>query len=142
MTLDVLLPLKFDHPFTYNVPKDINVKAGDFVLVPFQNKDIIGVVWGKGSPIKSSIKIKDIKKKFDFVSLSKETLIFLDRFSRYNLVDLGIALKLFIFNQIYKKRRQLSRLLYLKNKNYILFIIAFNVALGRIAAFNKSSFGW
>ena len=53
MTLDVLLPLKFDYPFTYNVPKDINVKAGDFVLVPFQNKDIIGVVWGKGSPIKS-----------------------------------------------------------------------------------------
>ena len=39
MTLDVLLPLKFDHPFTYNVPKDISVKVGDFVLVPFQNKD-------------------------------------------------------------------------------------------------------
>ena len=50
MTLDVLLPLKFDHPFTYNVPKDINVKIGDFVLVPFQNKDIIGVVWGKSGP--------------------------------------------------------------------------------------------
>ncbi len=62
MTLDVLLPLKFDHPFTYNVPKDIDVKVGDFVLVPFQNKDIIGVVWGKSGSIKSSIKIKDIKK--------------------------------------------------------------------------------
>jgi primosomal protein N' (replication factor Y) len=87
MTLDVLLPLKFDHPFTYNVPKDINVRVGDFVLVPFQNKDIIGVVWGKSGPIKSSIKIKDIKKKFDFASLSKDTLIFLEKFSRYNLVD-------------------------------------------------------
>jgi hypothetical protein len=30
MTLDVLLPLKFDHPFTYNVPKDISVRVGDF----------------------------------------------------------------------------------------------------------------
>ena len=103
MTLDVLLPLKFDHPFTYNVPKEISVKAGDFVLVPFQNKDIIGVVWGKSSPIKNSIKIKDIKKKFDFVSLSKDTLIFLEKFSRYNLVDLGIALKLFIFKKAFKE---------------------------------------
>jgi primosomal protein N' (replication factor Y) (superfamily II helicase) len=101
MTLDVLLPLKFDHPFTYNVPKDINARVGDFVLVPFQNKDIIGVVWGKSGPIKSSIKIKDIKKKFDFVSLSKDTLIFLEKFSRYNLVDLGIALKLFIFKKAF-----------------------------------------
>ena len=101
MTLDVLLPLKFDHPFTYNVPKDINVRVGDFVLVPFQNKDIIGVVWGKSGPIKSSIKIKDIKKKFDFASLSKDTLIFLEKFSRYNLVDLGIALKLFIFKKAF-----------------------------------------
>jgi len=103
MTLDVLLPLKFDHPFTYNVPKDINVKVGDFVLVPFQNKDIIGVVWGKSGSIKSSIKIKDIKKKFDFASLSKETLIFLEKFSRYNLVDLGITLKLFIFKKAFKE---------------------------------------
>ena len=63
--LDVLLPLKFDHSFTYNLPKDINAKIGDFVLVPFQNKEIIGVVWGKGSSVKSFIKIKDIKKKFD-----------------------------------------------------------------------------
>ena len=103
MTLDVLLPLKFDHPFTYNVPKDINVRVGDFVLVPFQNKDIIGVVWGKSGPIKSSIKIKDIKKKFDFASLSKDTLIFLEKFSRYNLVDLGIALKLFIFKKAFSE---------------------------------------
>lgn len=103
MTLDVLLPLKFDHPFTYNVPKDISVKVGDFVLVPFQNKDIIGVVWGKSGPIKSSIKIKDIKKKFDFASLSKDTLIFLEKFSRYNLVDLGITLKLFIFKKAFKE---------------------------------------
>ena len=103
MTLDVLLPLKFDHPFTYNVPKDISVKVGDFVLVPFQNKDIVGIVWGKSGPIKASIKIKDIKKRFDFVFLSKDTLIFLEKFSRYNLVDLGIALKLFIFQKAFKE---------------------------------------
>ena len=103
MTLDVLLPLKFDHPFTYNVPKDIDVKVGDFVLVPFQNKDIIGVVWSKSSPINKSIRIKDIKKKFDFAFLSKDTLVFLEKFSRYNLVDLGITLKLFIFKKAFKE---------------------------------------
>ena len=109
MTLDVLLPLKFDHPFTYNVPKDIDVKVGDFVLVPFQNKDIIGVVWGKSSPINKSIRIKDIKKKFDFASLSKDTLVFLEKFSRYNLVDLGITLKLFIFKKAFKETSKKSK---------------------------------
>ncbi len=126
MTLDVLLPLKFDHPFTYNVPKDINVKVGDFVLVPFQNKDIIGVAWGKSVPIKSSIKIKDIKKKFDFASLSKETLIFLEKFSRYNLVDLGITLKLFIFRKAFKELSNKKKQDVLFNEHKLKKIIKFD----------------
>ena len=126
MTLDVLLPLKFDHPFTYNVPKDINVKVGDFVLVPFQNKDIIGVAWGKSGPIKSSIKIKDIKKKFDFASLSKETLIFLEKFSRYNLVDLGITLKLFIFRKAFKELSNKKKQDVLFNEHKLKKIIKFD----------------
>jgi primosomal protein N' (replication factor Y) (superfamily II helicase) len=58
MTLDVLLPLKFDHPFTYNVPKDISVKVGDFVLVPFQNKDIIGSFGEKVAPSRAPLRLK------------------------------------------------------------------------------------
>ena len=114
MTLDVLLPLKFDHSFTYNLPKDINAKIGDFVLVPFQNKEIIGVVWGKGSSVKSFIKIKDIKKKFDLASLSQDTISFIEKFSLYNLVDLGIVLKLFIFKKVFNKSIK-------KNKKIIRF---------------------
>ena len=84
MTLDVLLPLKFDHPFTYNVPKDISVKVGDFVLVPFQNKDIVGIVWGKSGPIKASIKIKDIKKLVLFCALGWRSAL-----ATKSLVDMG-----------------------------------------------------
>ena len=63
MKLDVLLPLKFDHPFTYSVPKEMNLSIGDFVQVSFRNKDVIGVVWKEGSVLKNTIKIKNIKKK-------------------------------------------------------------------------------
>ncbi len=99
MKLDVLLPLKFDHPFTYSVPKEMNLSIGDFVQVSFRNKDVIGVVWKEGSVLKNTIKIKNIKKKISFPSLTKEKIIFIEKFSKYNLVDIGIVLKLFIYKQ-------------------------------------------
>ncbi len=43
MLADVLLPLNFDHSFTYESNKKL--KIGNLVLVTFKNKEIIGVVW-------------------------------------------------------------------------------------------------
>ena len=43
MKIPVLLPNIFDHPFTYEVKKKLNI--GQYVLVPFGKSTKIGVVW-------------------------------------------------------------------------------------------------
>ena len=39
MKLDILLPLKFNHPFTYESDLQTKLKKGDYVVVPFRNKN-------------------------------------------------------------------------------------------------------
>ena len=43
MKIPVLLPNIFDHPFTYE--SDKKVEVGAYVEVPFGKTDAIGVVW-------------------------------------------------------------------------------------------------
>ena len=43
MKVPILLPNIFNHPFTYE--SDINLKVGDYVMVPFGKSKITGVVW-------------------------------------------------------------------------------------------------
>ena len=44
MKVPILLPNIFNHPFTYE--SDINLKVGDYVVVPFGKSKITGVVNG------------------------------------------------------------------------------------------------
>ena len=39
----ILIPNIFNHPFTYE--SSLNLKVGDYVLVPFGKSKITGVVW-------------------------------------------------------------------------------------------------
>ena len=43
MKIPVLLPNIFNYPFTYD--SDINLQAGDYVIVPFGKFKMTGVVW-------------------------------------------------------------------------------------------------
>ena len=43
MKVPILLPNIFNHPFTYE--SDLNLKVGDYVVVPFGKSKITGVVW-------------------------------------------------------------------------------------------------
>ena len=43
MKVPILLPNIFNHPFTYE--SKLNLKLGDYVVVPFGKSKIIGVVW-------------------------------------------------------------------------------------------------
>ena len=47
MNINILLPIKFDQAFTYLCDTSLNLKEGDYVLVPFRNKEIVGIVWEK-----------------------------------------------------------------------------------------------
>tara|TARA_B100001057_G_scaffold30959_1_gene28202 strand:- start:650 stop:2605 length:1956 start_codon:yes stop_codon:yes gene_type:complete len=93
MKYPILLPNIFNHPFTYK--SDIKLKLGDYVVVPFGRLKIMGVVWDEFEKNdKKKFKVKKVIKKLEVSALKKDTIKFLNWFSRYNLIPKGMALKL------------------------------------------------
>ena len=45
MKVPILLPNIFNHPFTYE--SNLDLKLGDYVIVPFGKSKITGVVWNE-----------------------------------------------------------------------------------------------
>ena len=98
MKVPILLPNIFDHPFTYESGK-INLKLGDYVLIPFGNSKIVGVVWDKFEKEKKKrFLLKKVILKLNIPSINKNTINFLNWFSRYNLIPKGMALKLMLLS--------------------------------------------
>ena len=58
MKVPILLPNIFNHPFTYE-SSNLNLKIGDYVIVPFGKSKITGVVWHEFEKDKK----KNIKSK-------------------------------------------------------------------------------
>ena len=99
MKINILLPIKFDQAFTYSVDASLDLKKGDYVLVPFRSKEIVGVVWEKNIKAPKNIKIKTIISKINFPSLSENNIKFIKKFSEYNLSSLGMTFKLFFYEK-------------------------------------------
>ena len=98
MLVDVLLPLNFDHGFTYQ--SDKKLKIGHLVLVSFKNKEIVGIVWDlKPRPLKKNIKIKKIIEVLKLPNLSKNKINFIEKMASYNLVNKGMVLNLFLYKK-------------------------------------------
>ncbi len=93
MKAQVLLPKVFNFPFTYY--SKVEVKVGDLVEVPFGTKKEIGVVWKNNYREPQNIKIKNIEKKLEF-SLNRKFVDFIEWFSSYNMVPIGLVLKMAI----------------------------------------------
>ena len=93
MKAQILLPKVFNFPFTYN--SKTKGKIGDLVEVPFGSKKEIGVIWKNNYSEPRNIKIKDINKVTEF-SIDKKLVDFVEWFSSYNMVPIGLALKMVI----------------------------------------------
>ena len=97
MKVPILLPNIFNHPFTYET--DLNLKVGDYVMVPFGKSTITGVVWDEFEKKNNrNFKIKSVLKKLDVSPLKKTTIKFLNWFSEYNIIPIGMALKLVLLS--------------------------------------------
>ena len=97
MKFPILLPNIFNHPFTYE--SNFKLKVGDYVVVPFGKSKIIGVVWDEFEKNnKKSFKIKKVLEKIEVSALKKDTIKFLNWFSQYNLIPIGMALKMTMLN--------------------------------------------
>ena len=97
MKIPVLVPNIFDHPFTYET--DMELKLGEYVLVPFGKSKMTGVVWDHFEKTqKKNFLIKKIFKKLKVQPLNKKTIKFMNWFSEYNLIPKGMSLKLHLLS--------------------------------------------
>jgi len=73
MKVPILLPNIFNHPFTYETT--LNLKVGNYVVVPFGKSNITGVVWDEFEKktnkqfsirkVLSKIEVPALKKKYN-----------------------------------------------------------------------------
>ena len=97
MKVPILIPNIFNHPFTYET--NLKLKLGDYVIVPFGKSKVTGVVWDDFEENKNkNFTIKKVLKKLEVPSLKKNTIKFLNWFSEYNMIPIGMALKLTLLN--------------------------------------------
>ena len=97
MKVPILLPNIFNYPFTYET--NIALKAGDYVVVPFGNIKIIGMVWDEfEKKSNKNYKIKKVFKKLNVPNLNKNIINFLNWFAQYNMIPKGMALKLLLLS--------------------------------------------
>ena len=118
MKVQVLLPKVFNYPFTYysNISQ---IKTGDLVQVPFGSKKEIGVVWKNTYSEPKNIKIKSIEKKINY-SIDKKLVNFIEWFSTYNIVPIGLVLKMAIGANMnfVKNNDKINTLDKIKSKNF------------------------
>ncbi len=117
MKQQVLLPKIFNFTFTYN--SNLKTKIGDLVEVPFGSKTELGVIWKSNYPEPENIKIKNIIKKVNY-SINKKLIDFIEWFSTYNMVPIGLVLKMVIGNNnnFVKDDKNIFELKKTKIKNY------------------------
>ena len=99
MKVAILFPKIFDYPFTYISEIEEKLWPGDFVRAPFGKSEITGVVWPYEQKTEKKFKIKRILKKLKVKKLNPKMIKFIIWFSKYNLVPLGMSLKMCLLNK-------------------------------------------
>ena len=122
MKIPILLPNIFNHPFTYR-SSSLNLKVGDYVEVPFGRSKKIGIVWDEFEKSKNKqYLLKNVVRKLKIPSLNLKTINFLKWFSNYNMVPIGMALKLHLLSNEaieIENNNHLERYYYSKKTNKI-----------------------
>ena len=83
-----------DKVFTYKIPSSLNIKIGTKVLVPFNNKDINGIVLNINKSFDETFEVKEIKDIVnDDISFSEELIKVAYKLKELTLCTLTSAFK-------------------------------------------------
>ncbi|WP_410542364.1 primosomal protein N' [Wolbachia endosymbiont of Tetranychus urticae] len=113
--VDVLLPLPIDQLFSYAIEKDTETSIGDYVVVPFGRKRLIGIVWRESS--KSDRELKCIEQKVDLPSIRPKLIEFAEWVAQYNVIPIGMLAKVIMGGVL--KVNQIDKLVCTKQKQEI-----------------------
>jgi primosomal protein N' (replication factor Y) (superfamily II helicase) len=93
-TVDVLVPVAVDSPYSYRIPADLTLAPGDLVAVPLGSRRVIGSVWPSQNEVPAQTKLKAISAKLDFPPLPRELLQLVDWVADYTLAPRGMVLRM------------------------------------------------
>ena len=97
MKYPVLLPNIFNYPFTYESNEKFDI--GQYVKVPFGKSNKTGLIWDKFEENqKKGYSLKKITCKLNIQPLNTKTIKFINWFSEYNLIPIGMSLKLHLLS--------------------------------------------
>src|ERR1700738_3559927 len=93
--VDVLVPVALDQTYSYRVPGDLELSAGDIVSVPLGVRSATGVVWKDHVAINPRLhnRLRDIEEKLDLPPLKPELRHFIDWVADYTLAPRGMVLR-------------------------------------------------
>ncbi len=91
-TVDVLIPLALDQPYSYAVPPGLVLCPGDVVRVPLGPRETVGVVWAAGSG--SGGNLKKVAARVEMAPLSAPLMKLVDWVAWYTLAAKGSVLAL------------------------------------------------
>ena len=93
-TVDVLVPVAVDSPYSYRIPANLALSPGDLVAVPFGNRRVIGAVWPSQQEVSAQTKLKPVSAKLDFPRLPQELMRLVDWVADYTLAPRGMVLRM------------------------------------------------
>jgi primosomal protein N' (replication factor Y) (superfamily II helicase) len=94
--VDVLVPVALDRAYSYRVPAELELAAGDIVTVPLGPRETTGVVWAENAAPNPRLdnRLKDIEEKLDFPPLKPELRRFVEWTANYTLSARGMVLRM------------------------------------------------
>lgn len=89
----VMVSVSVEGPYSYRVPRGMQVSRGSIVAVPLIGRTTLGVVWGVPQDNFAHNRLKDIERVFEVPPLSEELLRTVEWVSRYTLAPPGAVLR-------------------------------------------------
>ena len=90
----VLVPLALPDPYDYEVPEDMHVEPGSYVIVPLGAQLLVGVVWGEGASDLDAKRLKPISEVLDVAPMPEGLRQFIDWMAAYTFNARGSVLRL------------------------------------------------
>jgi primosomal protein N' (replication factor Y) len=75
--VSVLLAMNTPRAYDYSISDDFEVKPGSFVKVPFQNRELIGIIWDESLEDIENSKLKEVIEYYPSYKLSNKILNFI-----------------------------------------------------------------
>jgi len=94
--VDVLVPVALDRAYSYRVPEELALAAGDIVTVPLGPRETTAVVWADNPKPHPRLdnRLKDVAEKLDLPPLRGELRSFVEWVANYTVSSRGMVLRM------------------------------------------------